>query len=162
LQTDDPPIFACIAEMRVGLQDDIAFTEVAFLNDDVAGYPHYNAEAPSTSAGDNEDAASSLVWPRVARLNDTHYLIGDDFALYRNGVGTIGIAELCPRVMASKRPHRTYDHRLIRLGQDSDNSSIATRLGVPRSTAVGRVWTVQSGSQRHAAVVLRSSDGLSQ
>ena len=39
--------------------------------------------------------------------------------------------------MTPKRPHRTYDHRLVQLVQDSGDMSIATRLGVPRSTAAG-------------------------
>jgi len=39
--------------------------------------------------------------------------------------------------MTPKRLHRTYDHRLVQLVQDSGNISIATRLGVPRSTAAG-------------------------
>lgn len=39
--------------------------------------------------------------------------------------------------MTPKRPHRAYDHRLVQLVQESGDVSIATRLGVPRSTAAG-------------------------
>jgi len=39
--------------------------------------------------------------------------------------------------MKSKRPRRTYDYRLVQLVQESGDFSIATRLGVPRSTAAG-------------------------
>jgi hypothetical protein len=39
--------------------------------------------------------------------------------------------------MTSKRPHRTYDHRLVQFVQDLADISIATRIGVPRSTAAG-------------------------
>jgi putative transposase len=35
------------------------------------------------------------------------------------------------------RTRRTYDHRLIRLVHDTGDASIATRLGVPRSTVAG-------------------------
>ncbi len=39
--------------------------------------------------------------------------------------------------MTRKRTQRTYDHRLVLLIQDTGDTSIATRLGVPRSTAAG-------------------------
>jgi len=39
--------------------------------------------------------------------------------------------------MAAKRTQRRYDHRLLRLVQDTGDASIATRIGVPRSTAAG-------------------------
>jgi hypothetical protein len=39
--------------------------------------------------------------------------------------------------MNSERPQRIYDHRLIRLVQDTGDITIATRLGIPRSTAAG-------------------------
>ena len=39
--------------------------------------------------------------------------------------------------MSSRRRKQTYDHRLIRLVQETRDASIATRLGVPRSTAAG-------------------------
>ena len=39
--------------------------------------------------------------------------------------------------MAQKRSQQIYDHRLVRLVQDAGDASIATRLGVPRSTAAG-------------------------
>ena len=38
----------------------------------------------------------------------------------------------------TKRTRRTYDHRLVRLVQDTGDASIATCLGVPRSTVAGR------------------------
>ena len=41
--------------------------------------------------------------------------------------------------MTPKRPRRTYDHRLVQLVRDSGDISIATRMGVPRSTAAGWV-----------------------
>lgn len=39
--------------------------------------------------------------------------------------------------MASQRSQRSYDHRLVRLVQETRNPTIATRLGVPRSTVAG-------------------------
>lgn len=39
--------------------------------------------------------------------------------------------------MAVKRTQRVYDHRLLCLVQDTGNVAIATRVGVPRSTAAG-------------------------
>ena len=39
--------------------------------------------------------------------------------------------------MTRKRAQRTYDHRLVRLVQDTGDVSIAIRAGVPRSTAAG-------------------------
>jgi transposase InsO family protein len=39
--------------------------------------------------------------------------------------------------MIRQRAQRAYDHRLVRLVQDTGDTSIATRLGVPRSTAAG-------------------------
>ncbi len=39
--------------------------------------------------------------------------------------------------MKPERQQRTYDHRLGRLVQDTGDMTIATRLGVPRSTAAG-------------------------
>ena len=39
--------------------------------------------------------------------------------------------------MTPKRPRRAYDHRLVQLVQESGDLSIATRFGVPRSTAAG-------------------------
>lgn len=39
--------------------------------------------------------------------------------------------------MNKKRTQRAYDHRLVSLVQETGDTSIATRLGVPRSTAAG-------------------------
>ncbi len=39
--------------------------------------------------------------------------------------------------MLPPRTRRTYDHRLIQLVRDTGDASIATRLGVPRSTVAG-------------------------
>jgi putative transposase len=39
--------------------------------------------------------------------------------------------------MGTKRSQRTYDHRLVLLVQETRDPSIATRLGVPRSTVAG-------------------------
>ena len=39
--------------------------------------------------------------------------------------------------MNAKRTQRSYDHRLLRLVRDTGDASIATRIGVPRSTAAG-------------------------
>jgi transposase InsO family protein len=39
--------------------------------------------------------------------------------------------------MQSRRARRTYDHRLIELVRETGDATIATRLGVPRSTAAG-------------------------
>jgi putative transposase len=40
-------------------------------------------------------------------------------------------------VMATRGPQRAYDHRLRELVRQSGDPGIATRLGVPRSTAAG-------------------------
>ena len=62
--------------------------------------------------------------------------------------------------MATKRSQRAYDHRLVLLVQETRDPSIATRLGVPRSTVAGwtrrapRVVTAASASDE-AAVLLR-------
>lgn len=61
--------------------------------------------------------------------------------------------------MATKRSQRAYDHRLVLLVQETRDPSIATRLGVPRSTVAGwlrrapRVVTAASASDE--AAVLR-------
>ncbi len=39
--------------------------------------------------------------------------------------------------MSQTRTNRTYDHRLIRLVQQTGDATIATRIGVPRSTVSG-------------------------
>jgi hypothetical protein len=39
--------------------------------------------------------------------------------------------------MPTRRSQRSYDHRLVRLVQETRDAGIATRLGVPRSTAAG-------------------------
>jgi len=39
--------------------------------------------------------------------------------------------------MSSKRRQQSYDHRLVQLVQQTGDASIATRIGVPRSTARG-------------------------
>ena len=39
--------------------------------------------------------------------------------------------------MAAKRTQRSYDHRLLRIVRDTGDASIATRIGVPRSTVAG-------------------------
>jgi len=39
--------------------------------------------------------------------------------------------------MSAKRTQRSYDHRLLRLVRDTGDATIATRIGVPRSTAAG-------------------------
>jgi putative transposase len=39
--------------------------------------------------------------------------------------------------MASSRPHKTYDHRLRDLVRNTGDLTVATKLGVPRSTAAG-------------------------
>ena len=41
--------------------------------------------------------------------------------------------------MIRKRAQRSYDHRLVRLVQETGDITIATKLGVPRSTAAGWV-----------------------
>ena len=41
--------------------------------------------------------------------------------------------------MKSKRIQRSYDHRLVHLVQETGDATIATRIGVPRSTANGWV-----------------------
>jgi hypothetical protein len=41
--------------------------------------------------------------------------------------------------MIRKRAQRSYDHRLVRLVQETGDITIATKLGVPRSTATGWV-----------------------
>lgn len=48
--------------------------------------------------------------------------------------------------MESRRRTRFYDHRLVRAVQDSRDVTIATREGVPRSTAAG--WLRQSPRRR--------------
>ncbi len=44
--------------------------------------------------------------------------------------------------MSDRRVKRTYDHRLVRLVQETADPTIATRLGVPRSTASG--WALRA------------------
>ena len=39
--------------------------------------------------------------------------------------------------MPNKRSQRSYDHRLVRLVQETGDARIATGLGVPRTTAAG-------------------------
>jgi len=39
--------------------------------------------------------------------------------------------------MPAKRTQRSYDHRLLHLVRDTGDASIATRIGVPRSTVAG-------------------------
>jgi hypothetical protein len=39
--------------------------------------------------------------------------------------------------MSSRRRQQSYDHRLVHLVQETGDATIATRLGVPRSTAAG-------------------------
>jgi putative transposase len=39
--------------------------------------------------------------------------------------------------MSAKRTQRSYDHRLLRLVRDTGDTTIATRIGVPRSTVAG-------------------------
>jgi transposase InsO family protein len=39
--------------------------------------------------------------------------------------------------MAVRRPQRVYDHRLVRLVQETRDTGLATRVGVPRSTVAG-------------------------
>ena len=41
--------------------------------------------------------------------------------------------------MSTRRTQSTYDHRLVRLVQQAGDATLATRLGVPRSTAAGWV-----------------------
>jgi len=48
--------------------------------------------------------------------------------------------------MPTRRAQRTYDHRLIRLVQETRDATIATRLGIPRSTAAG--WIRRAGYLR--------------
>jgi len=45
--------------------------------------------------------------------------------------------------MLRKRAQKTYDHRLVRLVQETGDISIATRLSVPRSTAAEWVRRAQ-------------------
>ena len=45
--------------------------------------------------------------------------------------------------MPTPRSQRSYDHRLIRLVQQTGDATIATRIGVPRSTVAG--WLRRSG-----------------
>ena len=54
--------------------------------------------------------------------------------------------------MKPKRRPRTYDHRLIQLVHDTGDITIATGLGLPRSTAAG--WT------RRAPCLVTSAPGL--
>ena len=39
--------------------------------------------------------------------------------------------------MSTERQQRVYDHRLIRLVQETGDATIATGLGIPRSTVAG-------------------------
>jgi transposase-like protein len=65
--------------------------------------------------------------------------------------------------MPSKRPQRSYDHRLVGLVQETGDPTLATRFGVPRSTAYGwirrarREVTTVSGEDRSAAYLLRQN-----
>ena len=61
--------------------------------------------------------------------------------------------------MPTGRHQQTYDHRLVRLVQETGDASIATRIGVPRSTAAGwlrrgaRAVTAAPGGDAAVAVL---------
>ena len=60
--------------------------------------------------------------------------------------------------MSKRRAQRTYDHRLVRRVHETGDASIATRLGVPRSTAAGGVRrapaaVVSAAAANDAAIV---------
>ena len=57
--------------------------------------------------------------------------------------------------MPSARTQHTYDHRLIRLVQQTGDTTIATRIGVPRSTVAG--WLRRPGPDVVTATVLNES-----
>lgn len=59
--------------------------------------------------------------------------------------------------MSTLRARRAYDHRLVRLVQETGDTAIAVRLGVPRSTAAG--WTRRAG--RPPAVTTNTCDATS-
>ena len=54
--------------------------------------------------------------------------------------------------MPSRRPKRTYDHRLVRLVQETGDATIATGLGIPRSTVAG--WLRRKARKRKSASVM--------
>lgn len=53
------------------------------------------------------------------------------------------------------RPQRTYDHRLVRLVQDTGDIALATGVGVPRSTAAG--WLNQAPRAAASATACEAS-----
>jgi hypothetical protein len=57
--------------------------------------------------------------------------------------------------MPTPRSQRSYDHRLIRLVQQTGDATIATRIGVPRSTVAG--WLRRSGPDVVTTAVLNES-----
>jgi hypothetical protein len=57
--------------------------------------------------------------------------------------------------MPTPRTQRTYDHRLNRLVQQTGDATIATRIGVPRSTVAG--WLRRSGPDVVTTAVLSES-----
>jgi len=57
--------------------------------------------------------------------------------------------------MPSARTQHTYDHRLIRLVQQTGDTTIATRIGVPRSTVAG--WLRRPGPDVVTTTVLNES-----
>jgi transposase InsO family protein len=68
--------------------------------------------------------------------------------------------------MSPKRPQRSYDHRLVRLVQETGDPSIATGLGVPKSTAYGwlrrapRSVTTAPGEDADSVLQLRRENAL--
>jgi hypothetical protein len=57
--------------------------------------------------------------------------------------------------MPTPPAQRSYDHRLIRLVQQTGDATIATRIGVPRSTVAG--WLRRSGPDVVSAQTLDES-----
>ncbi len=63
------------------------------------------------------------------------------------------------------RSQRTYDHRLVRLVEDTGDITIATGVGVPRSTAAGWLrraeWDVCCARCAAASVLTAHGSGWS-
>ena len=49
--------------------------------------------------------------------------------------------------MTAKRTLRTYDHRFIRLVQETGDATIATSVGIPRSTRVSSATCYASSAE---------------
>ena len=75
---------------------------------------------------------------RAARHDILRFLVRE-LVTYRPPVLTPSLGFRHHGGMGTRRRQRSYDHRLVQLVQEARDPTIATRLGVPRSTATGWV-----------------------